>query len=390
MSDAHVGRLTFFRVYSGTFSAGGGVLNASKRKRERIGRILQMHANKREDIRSVYAGDIAAAVGLKFTGTGDTLCDEQSPIILEPMNFAKPVVSIAIEPRTRNDQDQLAQSLSKLTEEDPTFRVSRNEDTAQTIISGMGELHLEVLVDRLLREFKVKANVGKPQVAYKEAITKTVQSEGKFVRQSGGHGQYGHVKLELEPGEQGQGLIFKERITNGVIPKEYVSPIHEGVKEALGTGPVAGYPIEDITVTLYGGSYHQVDSSEIAFRVAASVAMRDGCKKAVPVLLEPIMDVEVIVPEEYTGDVLNDLNSRRGQIAGLVPRSDAQVIDATVPLVEMFGYATALRSLTQGRAIYTMEFSRYEEVPAAIGEQIMIKAGRVPAPHPQPKVADYC
>ncbi|MBI4530788.1 MAG: elongation factor G [Candidatus Latescibacteria bacterium] len=373
MTDSYVGRLTFFRIYSGTLKAGSYVLNANNGKRERVGRILRMHANKREDIDAIHAGDIAAAVGLKYTATGETLCHLDHPILLESMEFAKPVISVAIEPRTRADQDHLSLSLAKLAEEDPTFRVSIDGETGQTIISGMGELHLEIIVDRLMREFKVGANVGRPQVAYRESIREVVKSEGRFIRQSGGRGQYGHVWIEMGPAETGSRLIFEDRVVGGGIPKEYIPSIREGIKEAMGSGVVAGYPIEDIKVVLFDGSYHEVDSSEIAFKIAASMAFRQGMVKASPYLLEPIMDVEVVVPMEYLGEVIGDLNSRRGNIIGIIPRPDAQVVTATVPLSDMFGYATALRSLTQGRAIYTMQFSCYREVPQTIADEIVAR-----------------
>ena len=373
MTDPYVARLTYFRVYSGHLNTGSYVLNSSKGKRERIGRVLQMHANKREEIDEVFTGDIAAVVGLKDTATGETLCVQDSPIVLESMEFAKPVISVAIEPRTKADQDQLGVALSKLAEEDPTFHVSTDEDTGQTIISGMGELHLEIIVDRLMREFRVAANVGKPQVAYKEAIRKAVKAEGRFIRQSGGRGQFGHVWLNLEPGEPGSGFVFENKIVGGSIPAEYIPSVRQGVIEAMSSGLLAGYPVEDVKVTLFDGSYHEVDSSEIAFKVAGSMAFREGGRKADPYLLEPLMDVEVVVPEEYMGDVMGDLNSRRGNIVGIVNRIDAQVISAMVPLSEMFGYATRLRSVTQGRAIFSMEFSRFQELPKTIAQEIAEK-----------------
>ncbi len=369
-TDPYVGHLTYFRVYSGCLKTGSYVRNSNKGKRERIGRVLQMHANKREDIDEVVSGDIAAAVGLKATATGETLCDPDHPVILESMDFAKPVVSVAIEPRTKADQDQLGTALRKLSEEDPTFHVSADEDTGQTIISGMGELHLEIIVDRLMREFRVAANVGKPQVTFKEAIRKTVQVEGRFVRQTGGRGQWGHVRLEMGPGEPGSGLVFENKIVGGAVPTEYIPAVRQGVQEAMQSGVLAGYPVEDVKVTLYDGSYHDVDSSELAFKVAASMAFKDGARKADPYLMEPLMDVEVVVPEEYMGDVMGDLNARRGHIVGIVNRPDAQVITAMVPLTEMFGYATRLRSLTQGRAIYSMEFSRFQELPRALAQEL--------------------
>ena len=369
-TDPYVGHLTYFRVYSGCLKTGSYVRNSNKGKRERIGRVLRMHANKREDINEVATGEIAAAVGLKATATGETLCDPDHPVILESMDFAKPVVSVAIEPRTKADQDQLGTALRKLSEEDPTFHVSADEDTGQTIISGMGELHLEIIVDRLMREFRVAANVGKPQVTFKEAIRRTVQVEGRFVRQTGGRGQWGHVRLEMGPGEPGSGLEFENRIVGGAVPAEYIPAVRQGVQEAMQSGVLAGYPVEDVKVTLYDGSYHDVDSSELAFKVAASMAFRDGVRKADPYLMEPLMDVEVVVPEEYLGDVMGDLNSRRGHIVGIVNRPDAQVVTAMVPLTEMFGYATRLRSLTQGRAIYSMEFSRFQELPRALAREL--------------------
>jgi elongation factor G len=373
MTDPYVGRLTYFRVYSGSLKAGSYVQNVNKGRRERIGRLLQMHANKREEIEEVYAGDIAAVVGLKDTATGDTLADEKHPILLEAMQFAKPVIDVAIEPKTKADQEHLGTSMAKLMEEDPTFRVSTNPDTGQTIISGMGELHLEIIVDRLMREFKVAANVGRPQVAYKESIRKRVKSEGRFVRQSGGRGQYGHVLIEMGPGEPGSGFVFEDKVIGGTIPKEFIKPVQQGIAEALSSGVLAGYPVEDVHVVLYDGSYHDVDSSEMAFKIAGSMAFKEGARKADPYLLEPIFDVEVVVPGEYMGEVIGDLNSRRGNIMGIVNRPDAQVVTAVVPLNEMFGYATRLRSLTQGRAIYTMQFSRYQEVPKGIADEIVAK-----------------
>jgi elongation factor G len=371
MTDPYVGRLTFFRVYSGTMEAGSYIYNSLLNKRERVARILQMHANKREELKKVYAGDIAAAVGWRFTRTGDTLCSAKAPIVLESMEFSKPVISVSVEPKTKRDQDLLMDSLAKLADEDPTFRVATHEDTGQTVLSGMGELHLEIIVDRLLREFKVAANVGRPQVSYKESIRKTVQSEGKFVRQSGGRGQYGHVHIEMGPGQPGSGLVFENKIVGGAIPREYISSVEKGIREAMANGVLAGYPMEDVLVVLFDGSYHEVDSSEIAFKIAGSMAFRDGCKRAGPVLLEPVMDVEVVAPEEYTGDVMGGLNGRRGSIMGIVRRPDAQVITAVVPLREMFGYSTQLRSATQGRAIYSMQFSKYVEVPESISSEIM-------------------
>ena len=372
MTDPYVGRLTYFRVYSGRLTTGSYVLNANKGKRERIGRVLQMHANKREQIDAVFAGDIAAVVGLKDTATGETLCDEKDPVILESMEFAKPVISVAIEPKTKVDQDQLGLALGKLAEEDPTFHMTVDPDTGQTIISGMGELHLEIIVDRLKREFRVEANVGRPQVTYKEAIRNAVQSvQGRFVRQSGGRGQYGHVVINVEPSKPGSGLVFENKITGGAIPIEYIPAVRAGIQEAMTGGILAGYPIDDVKVELFDGSYHEVDSSEIAFKIAGSMAFQEAARRAKAYLMEPIFDVEVVVPEDYMGDVIGDLNARRGNIVGMVNRPDAQVITATVPLSEMFGYATKLRSLTQGRAIYSMEFSKFEEMPKHIAEEIL-------------------
>ncbi len=373
MTDPFVGKLTFFRVYSGKASAGSYVYNSVAGKKERFSRLLQMHANSREDIKDVYCGDIAAAVGLKYTRTGDTLCDESDPIVLEKITFPEPVIQIAIEPKTKADQDRLSESLAKLSDEDPTFRVKTDEETGQTLIAGMGELHLDIIVDRLKREFKVDANVGNPQVAYKETIRKKVVQEGKFVRQSGGRGQFGHVWIELEPNEKGKGFVFENGIVGGVIPKEYINPVADGIEEAMKNGVLAGYPVEDIKVRLFDGSYHDVDSSEMAFKIAGSMAFKEGARKASPVLLEPIMEVEVVTPEEYMGDVMGDLSSRRGRIEGMSQRSDAQVIKAMVPLSEMFGYATTMRSMTQGRAIYSMQFSHYDEAPKTISEQIIEK-----------------
>lgn len=373
MADPYVGKLTFFRVYSGTLKSGSYVYNSTKNKKERIGRILQMHANHREEIDEVSTGDIAAAVGLKDTTTGDTLCDEQHPIILESMQFPEPVISVAIEPKTKADQEKMSISLQKLSEEDPTFRTYTDPETGQTIISGMGELHLEIIVDRLLREFKVEANVGKPQVAYKETITKPVKAEGKFIRQSGGRGQYGHVWIEIEPVDRGQGYEFVNKVVGGVIPKEYIPAVDLGIRDAMESGTLAGYPVVDVKATLYDGSYHEVDSSEMAFRIAGSIAFKEGMKKANPVLLEPVMKVEVVVPEEYMGDVMGDINARRGRIEGMEPRAGAAVIRGFVPLAEMFGYATDLRSKTQGRGTYTMQFSHYEEIPKNIVDKIIAK-----------------
>ena len=371
MTDPYVGRLSFFRVYSGTLNTGSSVLNSTKNVRERMGRILQMHANHREDIETVYSGDIAAAVGLKNTTTGDTLCDEKHPIILESMEFPEPVIRVAIEPKTKAGQEKMGIALMKLAEEDPTFKTYTDEETGQTIIAGMGELHLEIIVDRLLREFKVEANVGAPQVAYKETITKAVDQDTKYARQSGGKGQYGHVKIHVEPNESGKGYEFVNATVGGSVPKEYIPAVDAGIQGAMLAGVLAGYPVVDVKVTLYDGSYHEVDSSEMAFKIAGSMAFKEACQKAGPTLLEPIMKVSVIVPDEYMGDVIGDLNSRRGQIQGFEARSGAQQIDAFVPLAEMFGYATDLRSRTQGRGQYTMEPSHYIEIPKSIQENII-------------------
>lgn len=370
VSDPFVGKLAFFRVYSGKMNAGSYILNSTKDKRERVGRILQMHANHREEISTVYAGDIAAAVGLKVTTTGDTLCDENHPIILESMVFPEPVINVAIEPKTKAGQEKMSTALQKLSEEDPTFRVTTNHETGQTIIAGMGELHLEIIVDRMLREFKVEANIGKPQVAYKETIRKKVKAEGKFIRQSGGRGQYGHCWIEIEPLEAGSGYEFVNAIVGGVIPKDYIPAVDAGIRDAMNTGVIAGYQVLDIRATLFDGSYHEVDSSEMAFKIAGSMAFKEAMRNADPVLLEPIMDVEVTTPEEYMGDVIGDLNSRRGRIEGMEARTGAQVISAFVPLSEMFGYATDLRSKSQGRAVYSMQFHHYSEVPKSVQEQI--------------------
>jgi elongation factor G len=374
MTDPYVGKLTFFRVYSGVLNAGSYVYNSTKDRRERIGRLLQMHANKREEIEEVRAGDIAAAIGLKDTKTGDTLCDANHPIILEAMRFPEPVISVAIEPKTKADQDKLSIALQKLSEEDPTFRVHTDAETAQTIISGMGELHLEIIVERMRREFKVDANVGRPQVAYRETVRKRVEYvEGKFIRQTGGRGQYGHVVIHLEPGEPGTGFVFEDNIVGGAIPKEYIGPVEQGVKEALENGVLAGYPMVDVKVELVDGSYHDVDSSEMAFKIAGSMAVKEAARQASPVLLEPVMDVEVVTPADYMGEVIGDLSSRRGKIGGMTQRADAQVIAASVPLSEMFGYSTTLRSMSQGRAIYSMQFSHYQEVPKSKAEEIVSK-----------------
>lgn len=373
MADPYVGKLAFFRVYSGVLSSGSYVFNSTKGKKERIGRILQMHANHREEISQVYTGDIAAAVGLKDTTTGDTLCEEKAAIILESMQFPEPVIDVAIEPKTKADQDKMGIALQRLAEEDPTFRMHTDTETGQTIISGMGELHLEIIVDRMMREFKVSANVGRPQVAYKETIRGKAKVDGKFVRQSGGRGQYGHCVIEIEPLEPGAGYQFVNKIVGGVIPREYIAPIDNGIKEAMATGVLAGYQTIDMKVTLIDGSYHDVDSSEMAFKIAGSMAFKEGARKANPVLLEPVMRVEVVVPEEYMGDVIGDLNSRRGRIEGMEARAGAQVIRSFVPLSEMFGYATDVRSRTQGRGQYIMQFDHYEEVPRNISEGIITK-----------------
>ncbi len=378
MTDPFVGQLAFFRVYSGMMKAGSYVYNSTKDSRERVGRLLKMHANKREEIKDVYAGDIAAAVGLRNVTTGDTICLEESAIILESMDFPVPVISVAIEPKTKGDQEKLGVALGKLAQEDPTFKVATDPDTGQTIISGMGELHLEILVDRMFREFGVSANVGKPQVAYRETIRKRAEAEGKFIRQTGGRGQYGHVKIILEPNEAGKGFEFINKIVGGAVPKEYIGPVEKGVAEALESGVLAGYEVQDVKVTLYDGSYHEVDSSEIAFKIAGSMAVKDAAAKASPVLLEPIMKVEVVVPEEFMGPVMGDLNSRRGRIETSEPRAGSQVITAVVPLSEMFGYSTDLRSMTQGRATYSMHFFRYEQAPKLVSDEIVAKVqGRV-------------
>ena len=377
-TDPFVGKLAFFRVYSGVLTSGSYVYNVSKGRRERIGRILQMHANHREEIDTVYTGDIAAAVGLKDTTTGDTLSDDQHPVLLESMQFPEPVISVAIEPKTKADQDKMGTALNKLAEEDPTFRMHTDQETGQTIISGMGELHLEIIVDRMLREFKVQANVGKPQVAYKETIRQSVEAEGKFIRQTGGRGQYGHVWLRVEPLDPGQGFEFVNKIVGGVVPREYIPAVEAGVREAMTSGVLAGYPTIDVRVTLFDGSYHEVDSSEMAFKIAGSMGFKSGAQKAKPVLLEPIMSVEVLVPDAYMGDVIGDLNARRGRIEGMEPRAGGvQAIHGFVPLAEMFGYATDLRSRTQGRGTYTMQFAHYEEAPRHVTEQVVkAQAGR--------------
>lgn len=373
MTEPYVGKLTYLRVYSGVLKAGSALLNSSRNRKERISRLLQMHANKREDVQEVSAGDIAAAVGLRFTSTGDTLCDSKFPIILEMMNFPEPVIFIAIEPKTKTDQDKLSDVLSRLSEEDPTFKVSSNEETNQTIISGMGELHLEILVERMIRDFGVRANVGKPQVAYKETISFSEKGEGKFIKQTGGRGHFAVVKIEVEPMPRGRGFLFESQISGGSIPAKFIPAVERGIREALENGPLAGYPLVDLKAVLLDGEFHQEDSTDLDFKIAGSIVLQEAVSKAGPKLLEPLMDVEVTVPEEYMGEVINDLNSRRGKILGIKPRVDAQVISAIAPLSEMFGYATALRSLSQGRAIYTMEFSRYEDVPENISEKIITR-----------------
>ncbi len=373
MTDPFVGQLTFFRVYSGVLTSGSSVLNATKGKTERIGRLLKMHANKREEIKEVYAGDIAAAVGLRSVTTGDTLCDEKKPILLESMDFPEPVISLAVEPKTKSDQEKLGIGLGKLMAEDPTFRVNTDEQTGQVIIRGMGELHLEIIVDRLKREFNVEAAVGKPQVAYKETLTRPADGDGRFVRQTGGRGQYGHAKIHLFPGEPGSGYVFENEISGGSIPREYIKPIDEGIKEALTRGVLAGYPIDDVRIELYDGSFHEVDSSEMAFKIAGSLAFQDAAKKAKPVLLEPVMRVEVVVPKDYMGEVMGDLSARRGRIQSQDDRGGTQIINARVPLSEMFGYATDLRSSTQGRATYSMHFDRYEQAPQNVSEEVVAR-----------------
>jgi elongation factor G len=373
MTDPFVGQLTFIRVYSGVLTSGSSIYNATKGRSERVGRLLKMHANKREEIKEVYAGDIAAAVGLKQVSTGDTLCDEKHPVVLESMDFPEPVISLAIEPRTKGDQEKLGQGLAKLMAEDPTFRVRTDEQTAQVVIAGMGELHLEIIVDRLKREFNVEASVGKPQVAYKETLTRPADGEGRYIRQTGGRGQYGHAKIHLYPGEPGSGYLFENEIVGGAIPKEFIKPIGEGIKEALTRGVLAGYPVDDVRIELYDGSFHEVDSSEMAFKIAGSLAFQDAAKRAKPVLLEPVMRVEVVVPKDYMGDVMGDLASRRGRIQSQEDRGGTQIIKARVPLSEMFGYATDLRSRTQGRATYSMHFDRYEQAPQNVSEEVVAR-----------------
>jgi elongation factor G len=373
MTDPFVGQLTFIRVYSGVMTSGASVFNSTKGKTERIGRLLKMHANKREEIKEVYAGDIAAAVGLKSVMTGDTICDEKNAVVLESMDFPEPVISLAIEPKSKSDQEKLGQGLAKLMAEDPTFRVNSDQQTGQTIIRGMGELHLEIIVDRLKREFNVEANVGRPQVAYKETLTMAAEGEGRYVRQTGGRGQYGHAKIRLVPREPGEGYLFENKIVGGVIPKEFIKPIDEGIKEALTTGVLAGFPIDDVGIELYDGSFHDVDSNEMAFKIAGSMAFKDAAKKARPVLLEPVMRVEVVVPKEYMGDIMGDIASRRGHIQSQEDLGGTQIVSSRVPLSEMFGYATDLRSRTQGRATYSMHFDRYEQAPSHVSEEVIAK-----------------
>ena len=373
MTDPYVGKLTFFRVYSGTLKSGSYVQNTSKGKRERVGRILQMHADSREEITEVHSGDIAAAVGLKDTGTGDTLCDEKAPVILESMDFPEPVISLSVEPKTKADQDKMGQALAKLQEEDPTFRAHTDQETGEVIIAGMGELHLDVLVDRMRREFKVEANVGAPQVSYRETFRQAAEVEGKFVRQSGGRGQFGHVWIEFSPNEEGKGFEFVNNIVGGVVPREYIPAVEAGIRDSLDNGVLAGYPLIDIKARLFDGSYHDVDSNEMAFKIAASMALKNAVSKVNPVILEPMMKVEVIIPEEYLGDIMGDITSRRGRVEGMDARGNAQVVRAMVPLAEMFGYATSLRSNTQGRGVFSMVFDHYEEVPKSISEEIIKK-----------------
>jgi len=374
ISDPHVGKLHYIRVYSGSIEVGKTVYNPASKKRERLTKLLQMSANKREEVKEAVSGDILAAVGLKFSRTGDTLCNEGHPIVLEQMEFPRPVISVAIEPRTKADEEKISQALGRLSDEDPTFKVTTNQETGQTIISGMGELHLDILTDRLKREFKVDATVGKPQVAFKETIRQHAKAEGKFVRQTGGHGQYGHVVIEVEPGEPGSDYVFENKVIGGTIPREFFNPVSAGIREAMKTGCVAGYPLIDLKVTLLDGSYHDVDSSELAFKVAGSMALQEAIRKADPVVIEPIMSVEVLVPDEYLGDVIGNLNGRRAHIQGITHRHDAQVVGAYVPLSEMFGYATALRSLSQGRAVFSMEFNHYEEIPEKVKKQEKVKS----------------
>jgi elongation factor G len=378
MNDQHVGQLVFLRVYAGTLESGAAVLNSTKDRKERVGRLLRMHANKKEEIEAIAAGDIVAAIGLKFATTGDTLCDPDKPIVLESMTFPEPVIAVAIEPKTRADEEKLGVALSRLALEDPTFRVTTEEETSQTLIHGMGELHLEIIVDRLLREFRVEANVGKPQVAYRETVRRPAEAQGRFVRQTGGRGQYGDVYIEVEPNEPGGGFVFENKIIGGAVPREYVPAVEKGIREAMQTGVLAGYPMVDIKVRLTDGSYHEVDSSEMAFKIAGSIGFKEAVRRGKPVLLEPVMDVEVVTPEEYMGAIVGDLNSRRGRIVSMEARGSSQVIRANVPLGQMFGYATEMRSMTQGRATYTMQFARYEEVPAAIADEIVAKVAGKP------------
>jgi elongation factor G len=373
MTDPFVGQLAFVRVYSGVMTSGSMVYNATKRKTERVGRLLKMHANKREEIKEIYAGDIAAAVGLRSVTTGDTICDEKKPVVLESMIFPEPVIHLAIEPRSKADQEKLGQGLGKLQAEDPTFRVSSDADTGQVVIAGMGELHLEIIVDRLKREFNVEASVGRPQVAYKETLTSPAEGEGRYVRQTGGRGQYGHARVRVVPRKPGEGFEFKNAIVGGSIPREYIKPIEEGIKEAMSTGVLAGYPVDDVGVELYDGSYHEVDSNEMAFKIAGSMAFKDAARRASPVLLEPVMKVEVVVPEEYMGDIMGDISSRRGRILSMEARGGTQIVNSRVPLSEMFGYATDLRSRTQGRATYTMHFERYEQAPQNVSEEVVAR-----------------
>jgi elongation factor G len=373
MTDPYVGKLTFFRVYSGTLKAGTYVYNSTKEKGERLGRVVEMHANKREDREEIYCGEIAAAIGLKNVHTGDTLCDKDHPIVLEAMHFPEPVIQVAIEPKTKADEEKMATALGKLSDEDPTFKVKTDDDSGQTLISGMGELHLEILVDRMVREFGVQANIGKPQVAYKETVTRKVEQRTRFIRQTGGRGQFADVTIMLEPQPPGTGFVFENEIKGGAIPREYIPSVEKGIIEAMENGIMAGYPVVDVKVELIDGQFHEVDSSEMAFKIAGSMAFKEAAAKAGPKLLEPIMDVEVVVPEEYMGDVIGDLSSRRGRIGGMFQRSDARVIAASVPLGEMFGYSTRLRSITQGRAVYSMQFTRYDEMPQAMAEQIITK-----------------
>ncbi len=373
MTDPFVGQLAFIRVYSGVMSSGSMVYNATKGRTERVGRLLKMHANKREEIKEIYAGDIAAAVGLRSVTTGDTICEEKHPVVLESMVFPEPVITLAIEPRTKADQEKLGQGLGKLQAEDPTFRVQTDADTGQVVIRGMGELHLEIIVDRLKREFGVEASVGRPQVAYKETLTQPAQAEGRYVRQTGGHGQYGHVKIRLAPRKPGEGFEFKNEIVGGAIPREFIKPVEEGIREALSSGVLAGYPVDDVAITLYDGSFHEVDSSEMAFKIAGSMAFKEAARHAGPVLLEPVMKVEVVVPEEYMGDIMGDLSARRGRIVSMEARGGTQIVNARVPLSEMFGYATDLRSRTQGRATYTMHFERYEQAPQNVSDEVVAR-----------------